>query len=225
MPDAAALKLQVIETLKQRYFPIVLQLQQNWTPEQHEKNRLSRSLAAFAIEKLADVTPAQAVNAVMDGGNDNGLDAIHFDRPKNILWVVQSKAGGAPDMGENKKFCDGIRDLVNGRFNKFNANFARLQPDVEDALATDRLQIVGCNIHLGPELGPHAIVDLEQLRTELNQFVQRFEWKDLKLEVAHSWLAAEHVVAPVLATLTLEKWYGVDNPRPAFYGLDRKSVV
>jgi hypothetical protein len=219
MPDQASQKLQIIETLKQRYFPFVLPLPQNWTPEQHEKNRLSRSMAAFAIEKLADVTLAQAVNAVMDGGNDNGLDAIHFDRPKNILWVVQSKAGGAPDMGENKKFCDGIRDLVSGRFNKFNANFARLQPDVEDALATDRLQIMGCDIHLGSELGPHGLVDLDQLRTELNQFVQRFEWKDLKLEVVHGWLTAEHAVAPVLATLTLEKWYGVDNPRRAFYGL------
>jgi len=114
MPDVAKVA-QVTEALKQRYFPIILPLQQNWTADQHEKNRLSRSLAAFAIEKLAEVTPAQAANAVVDGGNDNGIDAVHFDRPKNRLWLVQSKAGGAPDMGENKKFCDGIRDLVNGR--------------------------------------------------------------------------------------------------------------
>jgi hypothetical protein len=90
---------------------------------------------------------------------------------------------------------------------------------VEDALATDRLQIVGCNIHLGNELGPHAVVDLEQLRTELNEFVQRFDWKDLSLPVVHGWLAAEHAVASVTATLTLERWYGVDVPRRAFYGL------
>ena len=106
MPDAAALTLQVNETLKQRFFPIVLPLQQNWTQEQHEKNRLSRSLAALAIQVCAEVTPAQAVNAVMDGGDDNGLDAIYFDRPKNRLWVIQAKAGGAPGMGENKKFLD-----------------------------------------------------------------------------------------------------------------------
>lgn len=107
MPHADAQRLQVCDALKQRYFGMVLALLGNPDPAQQEKNRLSRSLAAFAVEKLADVTPAQAANAVVDGGNDNGLDAIHFDRQKNILWVVQSKIGGAPDMAENKKFCDG----------------------------------------------------------------------------------------------------------------------
>ena len=108
MPIADAQRVQLVEVLRQRYFPIILPLQQNWTAEQHEKNRLSRSLAAFSIEKLAEVTPAQAANAVVDGGNDNGIDAIHFDRTKDQLWLIQSKTGGAPDMGENKKFCDGI---------------------------------------------------------------------------------------------------------------------
>ena len=219
MSDAAALTLQVKDTLKQRFFPIVLPLQQSWTQEQHEKNRLSRSLAAFAIQICAEVTPAQAVNAVMDGGDDNGLDAIYFDRPKNRLWAIQAKAGGAPDMGENKKFCDGIRDLVNGYFDKFNEQFRRLQPDVEEALATENLHIIGCNIHLGNDLGLHAIRELDQLKTDLNQFTQRFDWQNLNLSVTHSWLTAEHAVAPVRVQLTLEKWYGVDSPRRAFYGL------
>jgi hypothetical protein len=49
----------------------------------------------FTIEKLTEVTPAQTTNTVVNGSNDNGLDAIHFDRPKNILWVVQSIFGDA----------------------------------------------------------------------------------------------------------------------------------
>lgn len=219
MPDRDAYKAQVEEVLRERYFPIIPQLPQNWTPEQHEKNRLSRSLAAFAIEKLANVSPAQAASTIMDSGNDNGIDALHFDRPQNRLWLIQSKASGPPDSGENKKFCDGVRDLVAGRFSKFHAAFARLQPDVEDALATSGLQIVACNIHLGDQLGPHAIADLEQLHAELNQFVQRFEWKDLNLPVVHGWLTAEHAITSLNVTLTLEQWYGVDQPRRAFYGL------
>jgi hypothetical protein len=220
MADTDAQRAQIIAVLKTRYFPIILPLAQNWTPEQHEKNRLSRSLAAFAIEKLAEVTPAQGANAVVDGGNDNGLDAIHFDRTKNILWVVQSKAGGAPDMGENKKFCDGIRDLISARFNKFNANFSRLQTDVEDALDSPGLVIVGCHVHLGEQgLGPHAIADLDQLKAELNQFVVRFDWKELNLADTHGWLAAEHAVAVQPITLTLRKWHGFDLPRRVYYGL------
>lgn len=45
-------KSQVIEALKQDYFLMIRQLERNWPPEQHEKNRLSRSLAAFAIASI-----------------------------------------------------------------------------------------------------------------------------------------------------------------------------
>lgn len=218
MPDKAQ-KSQIITELKKRYFSMIQQLQANWTPEQHEKNRLSRSLAAFAIEKLADVAPAQAANAVVDGWGDNGIDAIYFDRSNNLLWLVQSKAGDAPDMGENKKFCDGIRDLQAGRFDKFNQTFVRLLPDVEEALYSEGLRIVGCNVHLGDGLGPHAIADLNQLATDLNKFTEVLSWQDIKLSVVHSWLSSEHTVAPPDVTLTLENWYGVRYPRRAYYGL------
>jgi hypothetical protein len=50
----------------------------------------------FTIEKLTEVTPAQTTNTVVNGSNDNGLDAIHFDRPKNILGFVQSIFGAEP---------------------------------------------------------------------------------------------------------------------------------
>lgn len=214
-----ARKSQIEEMLKKRYFAIIQQLPVNWTPEQHEKNRLSRAIAAFAIEKLADVVPAQAANSVVDGGDDNGIDAIHFDRAENLLWLVQSKSGDAPDMGDNKKFCDGIRDLQAGRFNKFNANFGRLQTDVEDALESEGLQIIGCTVHLGEGLGQHAVTDLNQLAEELNKFARIFSWKDINISAVHEFFTTEHAVALPDITLTLEQWYGFDKPRHAFYGL------
>lgn len=219
MANVEEKRTQIAQVLETRYFPIIQPLQQNWTPEQHKKNRLSRALAAFGVEKLAELTPAQAGNAVVDGGSDNGIDAVHFDKIKNRLWVLQAKIGDAPDMGENKKFCDGIRDLMKGEFQRFNTNIARLQPEIEEALATDGLQLIGCQIHLGEELGPHAREDLEKLKAELNQFVVRFDWRDLNLSEVHAMLMAEHAVQPVNVQLTLERWYGVEEPRKAFYGV------
>lgn len=218
-------KSQVIEALKQDYFQMTAQLQRNWTPEQHEKNRLSRSLAAFAIANLADLTPAQAANSIINGENDNGIDAIYFDRMKNWLLLVQAKAGNAPNMGDNKKFCDGIRDLVHQRFDKFNDGLARLQQDVEDALNTNGVKIVGCNIYLDESLSSHVITDLNQLKTELNQFDQRFEWQDLNTGITHGWLTAKQAIAPVDVVLTLENWHCLDLPRRAFYGLVKASEL
>ncbi|MFM7408319.1 MAG: hypothetical protein ACKO3K_17095 [Cuspidothrix sp.] len=56
-PNSKAQKTQIIEVLKQDYFPIIPQINRNWTAKQHEENRLSRSLAAFAITNLANITP------------------------------------------------------------------------------------------------------------------------------------------------------------------------
>lgn len=218
-------KSQVIEALKQDYFPMIPQLPRNWTPQQHEKNRLSRSLAAFAIANLADITPAQAANSIINGENDNGIDAVYFDRMKNLLLLVQAKAGNAPNMGDNKKFCDGIRDLVHQRFQKFNDGFTRLQQDVEDALNTNGVKIVGCNIYLDESLSSHVITDLNQLETELNQFDRRFEWQDLNIGITHGWLTAKQAIAPIDVVLTLENWHCLDRPRRAFYGLVKASEL
>ena len=214
-----AKKAQIIEVLERDYFPMIPQLTKNWSDDQHKKNRQSRSLAAFAIANLADITPTEAANAIINGENDNGIDAVYFDRIKKRLWLVQAKAGNAPNMGDNKKFCDGIRDLVYKRFQKFNDGFARLQQDVEDALDTNGLRIVGCNVYLGESLSSHVITDLNQLKTELNQFATRFEWRDLDIGITHGWLTATQAIAPVDVTLTLENWHCLDQPRKAFYGL------
>ncbi|MBG1267407.1 AIPR family protein [Nostoc sp. WHI] len=231
-PNINAQKTQIVEVLKQDYFPMIPQLQQKWTVDQHEKNRLSRSLAAFAIANLADVTPAQAANSIINGKNDDGIDAVYFDRIKNLLWLVQAKGGKAPDMGDNKKFCDGIRDLVHKRFQKFNEGFFRLQQDVEDALDTNTLKIVGCNVYLDGSLGSHVVNDLNQLKEELNQFDHRFEWRDLNISQTYAWLTAKQAMptagyayAPVDVSLTLENWHCLDQPRKAFYGLVKASEL
>jgi hypothetical protein len=223
--NAIAKKTQVIEVLKRDYFPMIPEIVRNWSAEQHEKNRLSRSLAAFAISNLADVTPAQGANSIINGENDNGIDAIYFDRSQKFLWLVQAKAGNAPNMGDNKKFCDGIRDLIDRRFDKFNQGFARLQPDVEAALDTNGLKVVGCNVYLQGDLGSHVVNDLNQLKEELNRFASRFEWRDLNIEQTHSWLTARQAIAPVDVELTLENWHCLEQPRKAFYGLVKASEL
>jgi hypothetical protein len=72
---------------------------------------------------------------------------------------------------------------------------------------------------LGEGLGSHIITDLNQLQTELNQFTTRFEWRDLNIDVTHSWLTKEQVIAPIDVILTVENWHSLKQPHRAFYGL------
>jgi hypothetical protein len=211
---------QILQKLKERYFPIIPELQTQRPREWHELNRTSRSLAAFAIEKLADVLPAQGANALIDGGDDNGIDAIHFDSLKDILYVIQSKAGNAADMADNKKLCGGVEDLLDGRFDKFNEAFQRLQPMIETALNKPGVKVIACQVHRGEhELGPHAVKDLNQLKEKLNEFTERFDWREYGLDKVLDWLTHDHIQPSVNTKLTLTNWFGIQTPRRAFYGL------
>jgi hypothetical protein len=218
MTEPVALTAQVEAALETRYFHIIKPSNPNVSAEEQRKNQLSRSLAAFAVEKLAGVTVAQAAYAVVDGGDDNGIDAVGYDRDKHRLWLVQSKAGGAPDLGETGKFVTGVRDLIAGRFANFNDEFKRVQMDVEDALLTDGVTVEGCVVHLGDQLAVHATRALEGLAAELNKFGERFMAHDCGLIAVHGWLTTEHQVQPPDVTIRLRCWSGVTEPHKAFYG-------
>jgi hypothetical protein len=56
-----------------------------------EANILSRSIAAATIKIVAEVDDPNAVASVVDGGKDNGIDALHYDPSTKALFLVQSK--------------------------------------------------------------------------------------------------------------------------------------
>lgn len=208
----------IAEKIRERYFPIIPEPEKG-TPDQKEKKRLSQCLAAFAIEKLADVSPAQAANAVIDGGDDNGVDAIEYDELKKTLWVVQSKIGSAPDQAENKKLCSAADDLVRGRLDKFNERFDRKRTEIEAALATTGVKVIACQIHRGENaLGQHAVADLNDKRTELNEISERFDWKELGLDDVFRLLTEEKALRSVNTKLEINNWYQLPQPHKAFYG-------
>jgi hypothetical protein len=79
----------------------------NLSPKARESFFLSRALAAYAIHIVGHVDVDAAAAAVTDGGNDNGIDAIHYDERDKRLYVVQSKwihdGKGEPENGDVKK--------------------------------------------------------------------------------------------------------------------------
>src|SRR5947207_1297203 len=84
---------------------------------------LTRALAAYSVYYLAQAEAGAAAEAVTDGFNDNGLDAIYYDTRERRLYLVQSKwlhsGTGEPENGDVKKFTAGIHDLFNLSFDRF----------------------------------------------------------------------------------------------------------
>lgn len=232
MPNTenAQRKNQVLEVLEERYFPMLPTRLPSRPEEEQRKDRFSRSLAAFAIQKLSGCSETLAAEAVVDCGDDNGIDAIYYDPNQNTLWLAQSKYGNAPGRAENLTFCTGVRDLLAERYDRFrhsgeNPEFDRVQSNVEDALQAVETKIVACVVHMGNPLGSHAISDLEQLKTDHNESKEWVSWLEIDLQTVRGWLAEEHNMEALQVQLTLTKWNIITTPRRAVYGTVKASEL
>lgn len=214
---------QIEAALRSRFFPNVPKItkpgREAWTEEQHNLDRLSRSLSAYALVGTCEIDDTTASGAITDGSDDGGIDALYFDRASNRLVLVQSKyKRTAPAQDEVLKTINGIKRLQARQFDQFNEAIRNRLDEIEEALDTAGVKLLVLLVFLGDVLGPHATNDLNTFRDELNQFAPLMDWRAEGLEPIYSWLVAEQAPATVNDQITLENWSGITAPRKAFYG-------
>ena len=124
-------------------------------PDEAEKLFLTRALAAFAVVQLAGVSPQEAAQAVTDGSGDNGIDALHYDRPTKTMYVVQAKwhgdGNGAFDRDAVLKFTKGFDDLAQLKFERFNTKVQAKKNIAMEAFRDDQASYVLVPIHTGSQ--------------------------------------------------------------------------
>ena len=225
MPSRDEKIVQIEAALRKRFFPNVPKInkpgRENWTEDQHDLDRLSRALAAYALASECELDDTTATGAVTDGSNDGGIDALYFDRAGNRLVMVQSKfkrTGTAPAQEENLKTINGVKSLQARQFNQFNEAIRNRLDEIEEALDTAGVKLVLLLAFLGDNVGPHVVSDLNAFQIELNRFASVMEWRATGLDSIYSWLVAEQAPATVNDQITLENWAGFTSPRKAFYG-------
>lgn len=226
MPTRDEKVAQIEAALRSRFFcnvpKVVKPGREGWSEDQHDLDRLSRSLAAYAVVGKCDIDDTTAAGAITDGTDDGGIDALYFDRTGNRLVLVQSKfkrTGTAPAEDEVLKTINGIKALRARQFNKFNLAIRNRLDEIEEALDTPGVRLEVLLVFLGDAIGPHATDDLNAYRDELNQFAPVMEWHATGLEPVYGWLLAEQAPATVDdQMITLENWAGITTPRKAFYG-------
>lgn len=223
MPPANQAQIAQIEALlRQRYFPLVPQDgPAGWSPEQHDSNRLSRSLAAYGIARLCSLDDATAAACITDGGDDGGIDAAHYDRANARLVLVQAKFkrnGTAPSQQEVLATLNGVRALREKRFDQFNARFQDRIDQIEEALDTPGVTITIAFVYLGDALGEHAARDLAAYQLESNGASEVVRGEDCGCARVHGWLDEEQAPGSVTLRVTLCLWKCVTTPRKAIYG-------
>lgn len=189
---------------------------------------VSRALAAFAVQKVAGVSVEDAADAVVDGGDDNGIDAILFTPAKKRLVLVQSKyikdGSSEPSADELRAFRDGVQDFLDGKLQKFNAKLR----GKGDAIAAVTQFGVRCDlvlVHTGRgTLASHGTTILNELLENLNGSQEddaQDRFANLHVlsfqEVFDSLAKADSDVA-INLTFHLKEWGRTESPFVSYYG-------
>ena len=84
----------VREAITARFDPLLDMADWSGKPmDQRDQAFRSRALTALAVQVETGCTDEEAAEAVIDGGNDNGIDAVAISGPGRTprLWLVQTK--------------------------------------------------------------------------------------------------------------------------------------
>lgn len=195
----------------------------------------SRALAAYALHILANISPSKAAEAIVDGCDDNGIDAFLFDEKQKILWLVQSKwiqnGQGSPKQCDMKVFKDGIFDLLDfdsKKASRFNDKFLKREEEILAVTKTPGLRIKVVIAYTGSKLSNHARTVLEEdcidALNRSNDDVASLEVFDL--EKGYNAVIDSHKHEEIEVAFQLSNWGKVDDDAyPAYYGQIQATEV
>lgn len=183
----------------------------------------SRSLGAYYLNVMADLSPDEAAKCVTDGYNDNGIDAIYYDEQTSVLYIIQSKllneGNGEPENGEMLKFSQGISDVIDGKFGKnFNDKVKKKEPEIKDALNDRNIKLNIVLAYTGKGFSVHNQTVIDNLMEKLNDTIQWAHFTDWNLKAIHGTLNAATAYKPIEQELTLSNWGAIEDPYKTYYG-------
>lgn len=199
----------------------------NGTDRERETNFLSRALAAYAVHKLASCPVEGAAAAVVDGWGDGGIDAIYYSHATHTLHVVQSKffvdGRGEPALGDVTKLKEGLSNLLQGKFEAFDANesWKKIIPQLNAVFRDPSLQVRAVLVYSGINL---VSEDRRRLFEDLKRrFSHEADYLDVhicNLTTVHDWLIGADTAPGVPEVeLTIRKPGWITSPYETVYGL------
>ncbi|MFH9401561.1 AIPR family protein [Streptomyces sp. NPDC017638] len=194
---------------------------------------LTRGLAALAVQVLTGFDVEQATACVIDGFQDNGIDAIAVDETQSRIIIVQSKwhAEGRKTMDQSEalKLVHGAKDLFSQKFHLFNERARKLQGAIEAALINPEVRITIALATTGPGVLPAEVQrPLQDLLVEVNGADDLDDLVDLKvlgLGDLHGFLTDKMASKKLDLDLHLSEWGSVQTPYQAYYGLVPASEI
>jgi hypothetical protein len=225
--------MRIRSTLEKRYEgKIDLKDHIRRSAKEKESAFLTRSLAAFALAQLAGINDSIAATCVVDGYDDNGVDAIYYDNNDKKVYLIQSKwmesGKDSPKQGDIQKFLKGFKDFLNADFSQFNDKFKKMEDKLKEALYDAQVRFLLVITYTGsqPLAEKHARHDVEDLLRNLNDPIELVTYQVFSQKELYNAAAGLAEGAPIDLDILIRKWGQMDQPFLAYYGqLDAADVA
>jgi hypothetical protein len=188
-----------------------------------ESHFLTRSQAALALCHIADISPVDAASAIVDGYEDNGIDAIYFDEENQVLYAAQSKWDSTgkktPSLGSIEKFISGFKDLLTAKFERFNAKVNARRDSIVSALESPDVLLSLVIVYTGTQkLSHHAERKLNDLLEEYNDPTEILSYRVFGQGEVYNAISRGIEGDPINLNVTLQEWGKITEPYRAYYG-------
>ena len=149
----------------------------------------SKSLTVVAMSTLLDVSIEEAVDALTDGGNDRGVDALFIDNRDNYndIHIFQSKCVLTFEKSKNNfpgsevdKVASFVSDLLSEEMGALKSVNDRLYQKIEDAIQTLKETNATLTVHFVCNQRALPKQDLERIQNKFRRYrAVEFEMHDL----------------------------------------------
>lgn len=192
-------------------------------PQQIEQARLSRSLAALAVRRLTACDSETAARSVVDGRDDQGIDAIAFADSDSEVYLVQAKwsdrGTAGIDMNAARALVDGFRKLDNRQFDRFNDRVRPLAEKVEYLLSRPQVVVTLVLAVMGEgQVSAEVNSVFEDAATEFNTFGRRLDYR--VMNGAEFWHFIRNGMAepPIDLAVQMQPWLKPEELSDAYQG-------
>lgn len=199
-------------------------------PKDVEIAQLTRGLAAWVLARLCGLDDKTAVDAVVDGFDDNGIDAIYVDREAKVIYLVQSKwsrsGKGAPSLDEVIKFVQGVRLLVNAEWSRFNTKVQAKSGVIDAALDDPDVTLSLVLASSGADaLSKAALATVDDLLAVMNDGFETAKFESFRKAQLHDMLRANAASPLPTIPALISNWGKLSEPYTAYYGQVEASQV
>lgn len=182
---------------------------------------ITRGLAALAIISKTGCSFPDAANAIVDGGQDNGIDAIYFDTYTNAVYFVQSKWSDAGnktiDEAAALKLTRGVQKLLDLDFDDFNDKVKSKKRIIGKITSDASVKIILCVAY-------NSINSLsDSVKSILDEYIGNVNGG---IDIMHLSVASQPQIydvaskarGPVDEDIVLRNWTKIDIGMPLYYG-------